>query len=189
MKKLGTQYLLSDVEFLPHWGQGLYALLFSLALSIALVLVPERDPSEHSQPSTGITQHALPPEERRLEDFPVRVLIRLEQAEKHELNPHLRDDIRIAWITALYAHRGNPQPAIDATYRVLGIHPDKVWPAIVARRKAMLGSAYACVYDATGNLQPGGWQQWVIDGTPSSPKKPVRSVRVVPQKREGGEAA
>jgi len=70
-----------------------------------------------------------------------RVLVRLETAERKESDPWLRDDIRIAWITVLYASRGNPQPHIDATYQVLGIHPDKVWPAICARRAALLGSA------------------------------------------------
>lgn len=71
------------------------------------------------------------------------VLCYLEVAEKKEFDPWLRDDIRIAWITVLEASRGNSQPHIDATYRVLGIHPDKVWPAIVARRKAILGRAVA----------------------------------------------
>jgi hypothetical protein len=69
------------------------------------------------------------------------VLRHLEGAEKKESDPWLRDDIRIAWITVLEASRGNPQPHIDATYRVLWIHPDKVWPAICARRAALLGSA------------------------------------------------
>lgn len=69
-----------------------------------------------------------------------RVLVRLETAETKELDPWMRDDIRIAWITTLYASQGNPQPHVDATYRVLGLHPDKVWPAILARRDALLGS-------------------------------------------------
>jgi hypothetical protein len=70
-----------------------------------------------------------------------RVLVRLEAAEQKESDLWLRDDIRIAWITVLEASRGNPQPHIDATYKVLGIHPDKVWPAICARRAAILGSS------------------------------------------------
>ena len=69
-----------------------------------------------------------------------RVLVRLEAAEQKESDLWLRDDIRIAWITVLYASRGNAQPHIDATYKVLGIHPHKVWPAICARRAALLGS-------------------------------------------------
>jgi hypothetical protein len=70
-----------------------------------------------------------------------RVLVYLEKCERKESDPWLRDDIRIAWITVLYASRGNPQPHIDATYKVLGLHPDKVWPAICARRAALLSSA------------------------------------------------
>jgi len=85
---------------------------------------------------------ALPPE-RHL-DLAERVLVRLEAAEHKESDVWLRDDIRIAWITTLYASRGNPQPHIDATYKVLGIHPDKVWPAICARRAAILGSESPC---------------------------------------------
>ena len=83
------------------------------------------------------TPPALPPE-RHL-DLAERVLARLEAAEQKESDLWLRDDIRIAWITVLYASRGNPQPHIDATYKVLGLHPDKVWPAICARRAALLG--------------------------------------------------
>jgi hypothetical protein len=75
-------------------------------------------------------------------DLAERVLARLEAAERKESDVWLRDDIRIAWITTLYASRGNPQPHIDATYRVLGIHPDKVWPAICARRAAILGRSF-----------------------------------------------
>jgi hypothetical protein len=71
-----------------------------------------------------------------------RVLRRLEQAEAREIDPHFGDDYRIAWITVLEAARGNPQPTVNATYRVLGLHPDRVWPAIIARRKALLGSYY-----------------------------------------------
>jgi hypothetical protein len=70
-----------------------------------------------------------------------QVLVYLEKCERKESDPWLRDDIRIAWITTLYASRGNPQPHIDATYKVLGIHPDRVWPAICARRAALLGES------------------------------------------------
>ena len=59
-----------------------------------------------------------------------------------EENPHLRDDLRIAWIVVVEASRGNPQPHVAATYKVLGLHPDRVWSAIIERRKALLGSHY-----------------------------------------------
>lgn len=91
-----------------------------------------------------------------------RILARLWDAELRELNPHLRDDYRIAWITVSLAERGNPIPHIEASYRVLGLHPENVWPAIVARRKADLGSLYEQFF-----------------GVSLPPKKPVESVRLL----------
>lgn len=67
------------------------------------------------------------------------VLEYLASAEAAEEDVWLRDDVRIAWITVLYASQGSPIPHIAATYQVLGLHPDKVYPAIVARRAALLG--------------------------------------------------
>jgi hypothetical protein len=94
------------------------------------------------------TQSALP-QERSL-TLAERVLVRLQQSEVKEIDPWMRDDIRIAWIATLEASRGNQQPNIDATYRVLGLHPDKVWPAICARRAALLGSLEAeCLRSTT----------------------------------------
>ena len=71
-----------------------------------------------------------------------RILSRLERAETREPNPHFQDDYRIAWITVVRASRGERIPHVSATYAVLGLDPDKVWPAIVARRKALLGPLY-----------------------------------------------
>ena len=76
------------------------------------------------------------------------------------MNPHLRDDYRIAWITVRIAARGEPAPFVTATYAVLGLHPDKVWPAVVARRRALLGARYA---------------EWWGEALP--PKKPAQSVK------------
>ena len=89
-----------------------------------------------------------------------RVLSQLKTAEAHESNPHFQDDIRIAWITVLRAWRGEQMPHVSATYAVLGLHPDKVWPAIVARRKWRLGSQYEEFF-----------------GVELPPKKPAASVR------------
>jgi hypothetical protein len=71
-----------------------------------------------------------------------RVLSRLERAEWHEPNPHFQDDYRIAWITVLRAFRGELLAHVSASYAVLGLHPDKVWPAILERRKALLGPLF-----------------------------------------------
>jgi hypothetical protein len=99
-----------------------------------------------------------------------RILARLEAAELKETNPHFQDDYRIAWVTVLCAgdRRAHPHPHVEASYRVLGLHPDKVWPAIQARRRAKLGKEYDKFYSSTGGLLP-------IDR--SSPKKPVQSER------------
>ena len=69
-----------------------------------------------------------------------RVLSQLECAELQESNPHFQDDYRIAWITALRAGRGEADAYVSATYAVLGLHPEKVWPAILERRAALLGN-------------------------------------------------
>ena len=93
-----------------------------------------------------------------------RVLLRLEAAETHEANPHFQDDYRIAWITVLRASRNERIPHITASYTVLGLHPDKVWTAIVERRKSLLGAHYEAFEAFRGANLP--------------PKKPVQSVRL-----------
>ena len=89
-----------------------------------------------------------------------RILCSLESAEAHEPNAHFQDDYRIAWLTVLRASQGLRQPHVAATYAVLGLHPDKVWLAIVERRKALLGVLYEEFFG--GKLPP---------------RKPVESVR------------
>jgi hypothetical protein len=102
-----------------------------------------------------------------------RILFHLERAEEREPNPHFQDDYRIAWLTVLNASRGDPQPDVTASYAVLGLHPDKVWPAIVARRMATLGAEYDKFF-----------------GDSYSPKKPVQSERRLrPRKDHGRDAA
>lgn len=88
----------------------------------------------------------------------VRILAALERAEAREPNVHLKDDYRIAWGTVLRAGRGESHPHFWATYSVLRMAPDEVWPSIVARRKAMLGSSYEEFF-----------------GVQSPPKKPAAS--------------
>lgn len=96
-----------------------------------------------------------------------RILDQLENAEAHEQNLHLQCDYRIAWITVLNADRGYSQPDVAASYAVLGLHPAKVWPAIVARRKFWLGPLYEEFF---GVLLP--------------PKKPVQSERRVVRREQ-----
>lgn len=91
-----------------------------------------------------------------------RVLARLVQSQAHEANPHLKTDYYQAWLTVYYASLGNPIPFIEASYKAIGCHPDKVWPRLIANRKALLGKDYEKWYDAAGMLRP--------------EKKPVQSV-------------
>lgn len=113
-----------------------------------------------------------------------RVLKRLWRAEVCELNPHFQTDYRIAWITTLLAARGDPAPHVAATVTVLGLHPSKIWPARIARRKALLGRAYPLFYDAEGNWIP---EPLADPWHGTSPRKPVESVKLA--SGETGEAA
>lgn len=105
-----------------------------------------------------------------------RILARLERAEWTESRIEFRDDYRIAWITVLYAARGDASecsPHVAATYAVLAMHPDKVWPAVVARRRAELGGDYSRWYDERCLLIPE-----MLDGVNLPPKKPAQSVHL-----------
>lgn len=110
-----------------------------------------------------------------------RVMARLWSAEVRELNPHCQADLRIAWITVLLASRGVLEPFVSATYTVLGKHPDAVWPAILARRKALLGREYPLFYDADGNWKP---EPLADPWCNQSPRKPVQSVLIFPPKTD-----
>lgn len=118
---------------------------------------------------------ALPPEsERPGVEWTERVLLQLEASEKKEIDPWLRDDIRIAWITTHWSQHGIPSwslhgyatPYVAATWQVLHCAPDEVWPRIVQQREAKLGALYGKVW-----------------GTASSPRKPVRSVGLAEYER------
>jgi len=91
-----------------------------------------------------------------------RVVTRLAEAEAQEPHPWLRDDLRIARLTVAYAANGEAtlcSPDVLASYMVLGLHPARVWPAILARRKALLGPLYEAVLELP-------------------PKKPAQSVKL-----------
>lgn len=113
-------------------------------------------------------------QEQPAQDLAERILLHLEQAEKTEIDPWLRDDIRIAWITVAWSQTGVPDwswhrdstPYVAATYQVLQCLPDEVWPRIVRRRHEMLRAEYADFFPEA-----------------SSPKKPVQSVRL-PRREE-----
>ena len=56
----------------------------------------------------------------------------LEQAELSEEDVYLRDDWRQAWVCVSLADRGVPEPFVAASYQLFGLHPDKVFPAMMA---------------------------------------------------------
>ena len=113
---------------------------------------------------------ALPPESEPRVGRTENVMEYLEKAELKESDPWLRDDIRIAWITAKWAQYGIPEwawvqdsPHAAATFQVLNCRPDEVWPRLVAQRKQKLGARYE--------------EFWGEKPLPS-PRKPVKSVKV-----------
>lgn len=52
------------------------------------------------------------------------------------------------------AERGEHEPFIAARYRIHGLHPDAVFPAIMAMRRAKLGNEFSDWFDQAGNLKP-----------------------------------
>lgn len=174
-------------------GRCIGCLLLSIVCATAFQPLPpdpgsafRKFPEALTQPDqdADITLEALPPESARALQLTGRVLLRLEQAEARELNPHLRDDLRIAWVTTLLAAREHADPHVNASYKILGLHPDQVAAAHEARRRAKLGNHYSSFYDEAGNLRPEDLAKLFAGG--SSPKKPVQSVRLPrSEEREG----
>jgi hypothetical protein len=56
-------------------------------------------------------------------------------------DPWIRDDLRQSYITVALAEKGSPIPFVEASYRMYGLHPEKLYPAILARREALLGQS------------------------------------------------
>jgi len=130
-----------------------------------------------------ITLAALPQERALVEterERTERVLAYLETAGKKEIEPWLRDDLRIAWITAKWSQHGVPDwswhryspPHSAATYQVLNCLPDEVWPRILAKRKEMLGGEYSRFYDGN-DLWRGGDAAGDVELLTLPPKKGV----------------
>lgn len=90
------------------------------------------------------------------------ILDYLRSAENAELDPWICDDLRIAWLTVLYAAQNYPHPFVAAEYKVLGCHPDRLQELLTERRKALLGRLYNDFYPTTE----------------APPKKPPKSERL-----------
>jgi hypothetical protein len=118
------------------------------------------------------TYERFPPERHIAEqDLPGRILVRVEESEKRESDPWLRDDLRQSWISLSTYWRGQfPtfwEAFVDASYRMYGLHPDAVWPSIMAKRQAKLGSLYSVVH------QPNDLSQVEDSSVGLPPKKPM----------------
>jgi hypothetical protein len=128
----------------------------------------------------------------RIHPLSRRILSRLIDAEAKEPDPWLRDDLRIARLTVAHAARGDAAslpPHVLASWEVLGLHPEKVWPAIVARRKAQLGEFYSKLYDERDLLRKDDGvlleQFWSV---PPVPKKPAQTVKLWCEKTNAARA-
>jgi hypothetical protein len=117
-----TRYLLSDVT-----GVVTRLLLWLIVSAFCPLSVTASVLSFKVEVLQCSLPGALPPGAQLHADLAERVLLYLEKCEQKEPDAWLRDDIRIAWIT----------------HRVLGLHPDKVWPAIIDRHLAILGEKFA----------------------------------------------
>lgn len=110
--------------------------------------------SDTTSPPSHPGQEPEPAATRRPSARTGRILARIYERELAELDPHLRTDLRIAWLTVLYAGQNLKNPHFVATQVVLGCNPNQVWPRILANRKAKLGPEYSDWYDESGNLRP-----------------------------------
>jgi hypothetical protein len=183
-----TRYLLSDTRPRP-----------------ALFLVPPRyTPTPEPVESKALPlEWLLDPDKARSDAD--HVLAALIQLEAHEPNPHLRDDYREMFIAIRLGLKGDPEPLVSASYRMFGLHPDKVYAAILARRKALLGKEMEAVNELP-RLSDGARENRPTESgrnvlgkvrlqsaaaipakeislTLPSPKKPVQSVKS-PRKEE-----
>lgn len=73
-----------------------------------------------------------------------RILAQLIQSEAREVCPHLRDDYRQTFISISKFSKGEFETYWDAfvatSYAMYGLHPDKLFDKILARRAWMLGA-------------------------------------------------
>lgn len=108
--------------------------------------------------------------------FSERVMARLAQAEAREVEAHLADDYRIAWLTVLHCAEGIAQPWEFAFWRYLGQHPKKLIPFFVERAEK-----HAQMIAGTAGEGPAFGTGAVAGPTnaaaPLPPKKPATSIK------------
>jgi len=110
----------------------------------------------------------------------VAVMDYLLWARDSEEDKWFADDYQIAFRTCLNLGKERPYPFATACRETLGLHPDKVWPSIVERRRWLMGKAFReGVDDVTWNPHPELLAAWELGQVR---KKPCRSVRFVERK-------
>lgn len=125
---------------------GIWLALFA-AVPLSVKILPLTFRVEVLGCKTPFTRAACSQEYAALsEPWSERVLGYLECAERKEINPWLRDDIRQSWISLSTLHGGKfltfEAAFTAASYTMYGCHPSQVWPKILARRQALLGGEY-----------------------------------------------
>jgi len=100
--------------------------------------------SPSPQPSPALPTRALPLQwllnPSKAKFLTDRILARLIFAEAHEPNAHLKDDYRQSQVCVILAEKGSPIPFMESSYICYGLHPAKVWSAILRNREAWLGT-------------------------------------------------
>jgi hypothetical protein len=168
---------------LHNFCRALAALVLVSLLSPILALDGGSPYACSMQPLAVAVQGASPQEpwmasRRCLPLWSERVLARLEQSKANEFNPHLRDDVHIAYLTVLYSVApgyntwGCPAHVL-ASYETLGLHPDVVWSRVLAARKAKLGKLYPAFYDENDL-----WRGGDVELLSLPPKKGVERERI-----------
>lgn len=115
----------------------------------------------------------------------VAVLDYLLWARDAEEHPWFRTDYQIAFRTCLNVGQGCPKPFVVASRETLGLHPDKIWPALVARSRWLLGNRFReGLDDVTWHPHPelvAAWEaRQVVTEAPR--KKPCRRVEFLPRR-------
>ena len=83
-----------------------------------------------------------------------RILARLAQAQTHEQNVWLREDIAYAFTIVSFAGRGDLSPVQSACRLIFRCQPEQVWQNVMATRRLKLGPEFRTWFDQAGNLKP-----------------------------------
>lgn len=108
----------------------------------------------------------------------VEYLLSARDCEEHAW---FRDDYQIALRTCLNLGNGVAKPFVVACRETLGLHPDKIWPAMVERQRWLLRGAFReGVDDVTWHPSAELVAAWEARQVPR--KKPCRRVEFSPRR-------